>query len=136
MKLQKKNVKQEKAILHVAVDKHNHDVQNLINCKGDIFPQLHNDNSRLNRGMSHKNTVSHDTPLNRLIERLRLIGLIPHDVGGCGDCFFKSVSHQLYRTADLLLEIRMAGINHLQNYPELHIESISDDHWNNYIRQM
>ncbi|CAH3181256.1 unnamed protein product [Porites lobata] len=30
----------------------------------------------------------------------------------------------------------MAGINHLQNYPELYIESISDDHWNNYIRQM
>ena len=71
-----------------------------------------------------------------MTERLRLIGLIPHDVGGCEDCFFKSVSHQLYRTADLHLEIRMAGINHLQNYPELYIESISDDHWNYYIRQM
>ena len=101
--------------------------------KGDTFPQLHNDNSRLKGGMSLENAVSHDTPLNRLTERLHLIGLIPHDVGGCGDCFFKSVSHQLYRTADLHLEIRMTGINHLQNYPELYIESISDDDWNNYI---
>ena len=30
----------------------------------------------------------------------------------------------------------MAGISHLQNYPELYIESISDDTWENYIKQM
>ncbi|CAH3185622.1 unnamed protein product [Porites lobata] len=30
----------------------------------------------------------------------------------------------------------MAGIGHLQSYPELYIESISNDHWNNYIQQM
>ena len=50
--------------------------------------------------------------------------LIPHDVGGYGDCFFKSVSHQLYGTADLHVEVRIAGISHLHNYPELYIESI------------
>ena len=137
MKLQKKKCKtREKHCTCSCRQTHNHDVQNLMNFKGDTFTQLHNDNSRLKGGMSLENAVSNDTPLNRLTERLRLIGLIPHDVGGCGDCFFKSVSHQLYRTADLHLEIRMAGINHLQNYPELYIESISDDHWNNYIRQM
>ena len=102
----------------------------------DSFPGIHNSNARLNGGMSPVNAVSHDLPWNRLTERLCLIGLIPHDVGGCGDCFFKSVSHQLYRTADLHLEIRMAGISHLQNYPELYIESISNDYWNNYIQQM
>jgi len=30
----------------------------------------------------------------------------------------------------------MAGISHLRNHPELYIESISDDSWDNYIRQM
>ena len=30
----------------------------------------------------------------------------------------------------------MAGISHLHNYPELYIESISDDTWGNYIKQM
>ena len=111
-------------------------VADLMNSGGKSFPQTHNDNSKLNGGMSPENAVSHDLPWDCLTERLRLIGLIPHDVGGFGDCFFKSVSHQLYRTADLHLEIRMAGIGHLQSYPELYIESISNDHWNNYIQQM
>ena len=109
---------------------------NAIPAGGKSFPQTHNDNSKLNGGMSPENAVSHDLPWDCLTERLRLIGLIPHDVGGFGDCFFKSVSHQLYRTADLHLEIRMAGIGHLQSYPELYIERISNDHWNNYIQQM
>ena len=30
----------------------------------------------------------------------------------------------------------MAGISHLHNHPELYIEIISDDSWENYIRQM
>ena len=87
----------------------------LINSNGNSFSQIHNDNSRLNGGMSPENAVSHDIPWNRLTERLRLIGLIPHDVGGFGVCFFKSVSHQLYRTAHLHLEIRMAIYRITQN---------------------
>ena len=82
----------------------------------------------------HHNTA--DLLWNCLSQRLAEIGLIPHDVGGYGDCFFKSVSHQLYGTADLHVEVRMAGISHLHNYPELYIESISDDTWENYIKQM
>ena len=50
--------------------------------------------------------------------------------------FFKSVSHQLYGTADLHVEVRMAGISHFHNYPELYIKSISDDTWENNIKQM
>ena len=82
----------------------------------------------------HHNTA--DSLWNCLSQRLAQIGLIPHDVGGSGDCFFKSVSHQLYGTADLHVEVHMAGISHLHNYPELYIESISDDTWENYIKQM
>lgn len=50
--------------------------------------------------------------------------------------FFKSVSHQLYGSADFHFEIRMAGISHLHDHPELYIESISDDTWKIYIKQM
>ena len=60
-----------------------------MNSGGKSFPQTHNDNSKLNGGMSPENAVSHDLPWDCLTERLRLIGLIPHDVGGFGDCFFK-----------------------------------------------
>ena len=45
---------------------------------------------------------------------------MPYDLGGSGDCFFGSVSHQLYGTAELHFEIRMAGINHLNNHPEIY----------------
>ena len=91
---------------------HKH-VQIVMNSNVVSFSQNH---SRLMGGMTPENAVNPDIPWNCLTERLRLIGLIPHDVGGSGDCFFKSVSHQLYGTADLHLEIRMAGISHLQKY--------------------
>lgn len=71
-----------------------------------------------------------------LSERLSCISLMPYDVGGSGDCFFKSVSHQLYGTPELHFEIRMAGINHLNNHPEIYIESFSDNSWEDYIQQM
>jgi len=51
-----------------------------------------------------------------LTERFSCISLVPYDVDGSGDCFFKSVSHQLYGTADF--QIHMAGIIHLNNNPE------------------
>jgi len=60
-------------------------------------------------------------------DKLKNISLMPHDVGGSGDWFFKSVSHQLYGTADLLFQIRLSGIGHLNNHPELYVKSIVDD---------
>lgn len=62
------------------------------------------------------------------------MSLVPYDVDGSGDCFFKSVSHQLYGTADLHFQIHMAGIIHLNNNPEFYIESVSGSTWKNYIQ--
>ena len=53
-----------------------------------------------------------------LNDRFTRLSLVAYDVGGNGDCFFKSVSHQLYKTADLQFKIRKAGIQHLNNHPE------------------
>ena len=71
-----------------------------------------------------------------LNDRFTRLSLVAYDVGGNGDCFFKSVSHQLYKTADFHFEIRKAGIQHLNNHPEYFIESISDNNWQSYIQQM
>lgn len=49
---------------------------------------------------------------------------------------FHPISHQLYGSADFHFDIRMAGVDHLNNYPELFVESFADDHWENYIKQM
>ena len=68
-----------------------------------------------------------------LDDRFARLSLVPYDVGGNSDCFFKPVSHQLYKTADLLFEIRKAGIQHLNNHPEYFIESISLNIWQNSV---
>lgn len=41
--------------------------------------------------------------------------------------FSSQFSHQLFGYADLHTEMRMTGINRIQNHPELYIDSISDD---------
>ena len=91
--------------------------------------------SCLKGGMPPEN-VSYNSPWACLTERLAQISLMPYEVGGSGDCFFKSVSHQLYGTPELHLQIRTAGIRHLNDHPEFYIESISNNCWENYIQQM
>ena len=61
---------------------------------------------------------------------------MPHDVGGSGDCFFKSVSQQLYGSADLHFQICMSGIANLNNHLELYVESIFNDAWENYVKKI
>lgn len=90
----------------------------------------------LKGGVLPDENVNGNLPWSTLTDRLSQISLVPHDVGGSGDCFFKSVSHQLYGTAQLHYEIRMSGIAHLNNHPELYIESISNNNWANYVKQM
>ena len=64
-----------------------------------------------------------------------MVRKLPSRVGS-GDCFFKSVSHQLYGTAHLHFEIRMSGMAHLNNHPEFYVESISNNSRANYVQQM
>ena len=91
--------------------------------------------STLRGGMPSKNS-SCKSAWACLNDRFARLSLEPYDVGENGDCFFKSVSRQLYKTADFHFEIRKAGIQHLNNHPEYFIESISDNNWQSYIQQM
>ena len=68
--------------------------------------------------------------------RLLRHGLRPLDVGGGGDCFFKSVSHQLYGDSCHHLEIRAAGVQYLKDNPERFIESNLDTSWLQYLSNM
>ena len=107
--------------------------------KQESFYECHNKlSSYLRGGMDADNALActHHMPWNRLSQKLVQIGLIPFDVGGDGDCFFKSVSHQLYGVAHFHTDIRMAGISYLRNHPELELETMCEDSWVNYLRQM
>ena len=67
----------------------------------------------------------------RLKGRLLRKNLQPYDVGGSGDCFFRSVSHQLFGTPDKHLQVRLSGVNNLRDYPHYYIEFNVDSSWLN-----
>lgn len=89
------------------------------------------DEKLVQTNLNHENN-----PYSRLTERLSLKGLRPFDVGGCGDCFFRAISHQYYGTPEFHTVVRQAGINNLKAHPELFIESIANDSWKTYLQRM
>ena len=50
--------------------------------------------------------------------RMLRYGLKPLEVGGAGDCFFRSISHQLYGNSGYHHAIRTAGVHYLANNPK------------------
>ena len=68
--------------------------------------------------------------------RLLRHGLRPLDVGGGSDCFFKSVSHQLYNDSNHHLEIRALAVQYLRNNPERFIESKLAGSWFSYLSRI
>ena len=71
-----------------------------------------------------------------LTTRLARIGMKPVNIVGDGNCFFRSVSHQLYRTENRHVQIRALAIQHLINCPEYFIESNTQQSWVQYLQNM
>lgn len=76
--------------------------------------------------VSSNRTICNEGPNSLLNYRLLRYQLRPLDVGGGGDCFFRSVSHQLYGDSSHHHEVRAAGVQYLRDNPERFIESIVD----------
>ena len=69
--------------------------------------------------------------------RLGEFGLQSLDVGaGAGDCFFRSVSHQLYGNSNHHMRIRTAGVQFMRDNPERFIESNTKTSWLRYLNNM
>ena len=68
--------------------------------------------------------------------RMIRYGLTPLDVGGRGDCFFKSVSHQLCGDSSHHLELRATGVRYLTDNPERFIESNTETSRLQYLSRM
>ena len=71
-----------------------------------------------------------------LTTRLARIGRKPVNIVGDGNCFFRSVSHQLYGTEDRHSQIRALAIQYLINCPEHFIEYNTDQSWLEYLQRM
>ena len=62
--------------------------------------------------------------------RLGEHGLQSRDVGaGAGDCFFRSISHQLYGNSNHHVHKRTAGVQFMRDNPERFIESNTKKSW-------
>ncbi|KXJ16926.1 hypothetical protein AC249_AIPGENE258 [Exaiptasia diaphana] len=64
------------------------------------------------------------------------LGLQSMDVGGAGDCFFRSVSHQLYGNCNYHMNIRAVGVQYMTDHPERYIESNTQSSWLRYLHNM
>ena len=85
---------------------------------------------------NHSSTMQLTSPIsceNLMQSRLGELGLQSVDVGGAGDCFFRSVSHQLYGNSNHHMHIRTAGIQFMRVNPERFIESNAENSWLRYL---
>ena len=106
-----------------------------------------------NPGPTQSNTDSHETiikpvmqsdssimqlvsPVILMRSRLYELGLQAKDVGGAGDCFFRSVSHQLYGNSNHHMQVRIAGVQYMRDHPERFVESNTDNSWLRYLNNM
>ena len=72
---------------------------------------------------------------NLMQSRLGEHGLQSIDVGGAGDCFFRSVSHQLYGSSNHHVGI-CTGVQFMRDNPEKFIESNTENSWLRYLNNM
>ena len=77
----------------------------------------------LNPGPFAQDNMIQSSPYTILKSRLAEQGLQLLDVGGAGDCFFRAVSHQLYKDPCYHVHVRTAGVQYMTNNPERFIES-------------
>ena len=88
---------------------------------------------------NHSSTMQLTSPIsseNLMPSRLGELGLQSIDVGGVGDCFLRSVSHQLYGNSNHHLRIRTAGVQFMRDNPERFIESNTESSWLRYLNNM
>ena len=80
---------------------------------------------------NHSSTMQLTSPIsseNLMQSRLGEHGLQSIDVGGAGDCFFRSVSHQLYgNSRNHRIRIRTAGVQFMRDNAERFIESNTEN---------
>ena len=88
---------------------------------------------------NHSSTMQLTSPIsseNLMQSRLGKHGLQSIDVGGAGDRFFRSVSHQLFGNSNHNMRIRTAGVQFMRGNPERFIESYTENSCLRYLNNM
>ena len=90
--------------------------------------------SRMPGPTQYNTDVKDPAPL--LQSRLGELGLQSIDVDSAGDCFFRSVSHQLYGNSNHHMHIRTAGVQFMRDNPERFIGSNTENSRLRYLNNM
>ena len=88
---------------------------------------------------NHSSTMQLTSPIsseNLMQSRLGELCLQSVDVGGAGDCFFRSVSHQLYGNSNHHMPVRTAGVQFMRDNPQRFTESNNENSWLRYLNNM
>ena len=91
------------------------------------FMQNHRSTMQLTSLISSENVMQ---------SRVGKLGLQSIDVGGAGDCFFRSVPHQLYCISNHHMRICTAGVQFIRDNPERLIECNNENSWLRYLNNM
>ena len=81
---------------------------------------------------NHSSTMQLASPIsseNLMPSRLGELGLQSINVGGAGDCFFRSVSHQLYGNSSHHMRIRTAEVQFMTDSLERFIKGNAENSW-------
>ncbi|VAI40740.1 unnamed protein product [Triticum turgidum subsp. durum] len=71
----------------------------------------------------------------RLLDRLVLYGLVELKVNGDGNCQFRALSDQFYRTPEHHRFVRQQVVNQLQSHPEIYAGYVPMD-YREYLKKM
>ena len=86
---------------------------------------------------NHRSTMRLTSRISCSQDLIGELGLQSTDAGaGVGDCFFRSVSHQLYGNSNHHMCIRTAGVQFKRDNPERFIESNTKNSWLRYLNNM
>ena len=112
-----------------------YDVVTNVSDNGAIQEGLMNIESSISKDHQFLVPDDHDAFL-CLRKRLAKFNLQSVEIQGDENCFFRSVSHQLFATDEFHDDIRAAGIKQIIENPENFIESITDESFIAYIKNM
>ena len=94
-----------------------------------------------NPGPSHQCSVNTNSSVTSsavslLESRLSSLNRTALDVGGGGDCFFRTVSHQLFGNPNNHFHVCTLGVQYLEQCPEQFIESNTESSWQYYLNNV
>ncbi|KAL6533195.1 hypothetical protein OROMI_027307 [Orobanche minor] len=72
----------------------------------------------------------------RLGERLAVLGFVLKEVEGDGNCVFRALSHQLFRTEKEHLYVMRVAVARLRVNRHMYIHNWSDKRFNKYLKRM